>query len=353
MQIRQVRIPAIALALCPVAASALFAAGRARLELVGEDRSSALAFQEWVQVLGKAGVKDVRIRAGDQSAMPGDRPAKVDIAVQGTPQSPLYVVTGIVKSRDELLLPCGVFRRSDAARLARWLDDLAAHGPPDRRPQKSAFGLTAEQFQQVHQQLARPVDFSTRAAARAEVVAKIGRQLQLPLQFDAESARALGDDTVEEELRDLSCGTALACVLRPAGYCLVPRAAGGKLVCAVVQARPALEIWPVGWEPPPDQPPRDVLPILLEFLNVNIQKVPAAQAVEAIGQRLKVPVLLDHNALARHGIDPAKAIVSLPQGRTTYSQALRRLLSQAGLKFEVRLDEAGKPFLWISTVKPV
>jgi hypothetical protein len=33
--------------------------------------------------------------------------------------------------------------------------------------------------------------------------------------------------------------------------------------------------------------------------------------------------------------------------------ALRKLLFQAGLKFEVRLDEAGKPFLWITTVKPV
>jgi len=64
-------------------------------------------------------------------------------------------------------------------------------------------------------------------------------------------------------------------------------------------------------------------------------------------------VLMDQNALARHGIDPSKAMVSIPVGRTTYSIALRKLLFQAGLKFEVRLDESGRPLLWVSTVKPV
>ena len=29
------------------------------------------------------------------------------------------------------------------------------------------------------------------------------------------------------------------------------------------------------------------------------------------------------------------------------------MLGKIGLKFEVRVDEAGKPFLWVSTIKPV
>ena len=48
-----------------------------------------------------------------------------------------------------------------------------------------------------------------------------------------------------------------------------------------------------------------------------------------------------------------KKTVSHPQHRTSYSIALRKMLFQAGLKFEVRVDEAGKPFLWVSSVKPV
>ena len=84
-----------------------------------------------------------------------------------------------------------------------------------------------------------------------------------------------------------------------------------------------------------------------------MQNVSAAAALEAIGTALKTPVLMDHVALARHGIEPAKVTVSHPPSRTTYSLALRKLLFQAKLKFEVRCDEAGTPFLWISTIKPV
>ena len=121
---------------------------------------------------------------------------------------------------------------------------------------------------------------------------------------------------------------------------------------ASMRARPDLaEIWPIGW--PPKKRRVDILPVLFEFLNVDIQNYAAADAVSAIGKRLKTPVLYDHNALARHGIDPAKVRVTLPRSRTTYSLALRNLLFQARLQFEVRLDEAGTPLLWITTVKPM
>ena len=319
-------------------------AGRVQLELVGEGRGAALLFQEWGKTLGKAGIRNVRIR----SSKPSD---KVGIATRGTADSPLYVVTGVIRSRDELQMPSGRFRRSDVARLARWLDDLARHGPEDQRPQKTAFGLTADQFSQVQQDLALSVGFSTKDVTRDRVVAKIAGQLSGPLQIGAASTAALREDKVGEELLSLSSGTSLAYVLRPMGLCLVPREAGGRVQLDVVRARPDLEIWPVGWES--DKPRRDVAPALFEFHNVNVQGVSAAVALEAIAKLLKLPVLIDHNALARHGIEPAKLLVSHPASRTTYGMALRKLLFQAGLKSEVRVDESDKPFLWITTIKPV
>ena len=39
--------------------------GHVRLELIGEARDSGLAFQQWLSVLSKARIKDVRIRAGE------------------------------------------------------------------------------------------------------------------------------------------------------------------------------------------------------------------------------------------------------------------------------------------------
>jgi len=157
---------------------------------------------------------------------------------------------------------------------------------------------------------------------------------------------------VAEELSGLSCGTALACLLRPAGLGLVPCARGRDDVeYRVVAGKKGVDVWPVGW--PPEKPLPQLLPAMYESFNANIQDVPVTTVLEALGKRLKLPFLLDHNALARHGIEPDKKKVNAPQSRTTSNQLLRRTLSQAGLKSEVRLDEAGKPFLWVTTVKPL
>ena len=72
-----------------------------------------------------------------------------------------------------------------------------------------------------------------------------------------------------------------------------------------------------------------------------------ALAGDVLGQ------VLERSGLERSDIDAGKSKVSHPNKRTTYSQALRKLLYQAHLKFEVRYDDAGKPFLWVTTLRPV
>ena len=277
-----------AMMLAPLAPFAS-AAGTVQVELVG-DRSAAGAFQEWSKALGKGGIPDVRIRSGSDDEL------KPSLENTGTPQRPAYRVTGVVLSRDEILLPGGRYGRGDIGRLKQWLDDLAQNGPADQRPAKVAFGLTRSQFEQVGRALSMPLGFTTQGVARNEAVEKIARQLPIPLVFVQGSARDLGDDKVEDELTDLTSGTALAALLRPAGYCLIPRGAGGKLELTVVKSRPELkEIWPIGT--PPDKPAQELLKPLMEFLNVNIENVSAATAAEAIGKRLKAPVLYDRVGL--------------------------------------------------------
>ena len=67
--------------------------------------------------------------------------------------------------------------------------------------------------------------------------------------------------------------------------------------------------------------------------------------------RLKVPLVYDLNAMAMHGIDPAEVEAKVPAKKMTYSQILAKVLLQAKLQYELRVDEADKPFLWITTVK--
>ena len=336
---------ALALLLLPLSNAAAFAPPTAtvQLELVGDMQGSAMIFQEWAQLLGKAGIRNVRLRTADNVE-------NARIETQGTLDNPTYVVTGIVRSRDELQLPGRQFRRSEMAQLAAWLDDLARRGPNAREEKKAPFGLTPVQFDQTRKDLAPPVAFATQGLTCRQMIERIADRQKLRLKLDAATAEALAEEKISEELIDVSCGTALAYVLRSAGYGMQPRAVDGDLTYVAMKLRADAETWPVGW--PSSESPQQTLPALFEFLNVNIQNVSAATALEAIAKRMKTPVLFDYAALAKHDITPAKKMVSLPKNRTTYGLALRKLLFQAGMKFEVRRDDAGTPLLWITSVKP-
>ena len=87
-------------------------------------------------------------------------------------------------------------------------------------------------------------------------------------------------------------------------------------------------------------------PALFESLNVEIDGYTLAEALDAIGPRIKMPLYWDHAALAEHKIDPATM-----QGRTcrarepTTSAILDRVLAQARLAGKLRVDEAGTAVL--------
>lgn len=319
------------------------AQGRVALELVTEERVSVTAQQEWMRRLAQAGITDVRLRV----KQPFDQPS---LENHGTPERPLYAVKGVIASDEVLQLPGRRFSLRELGQLGRWLDDLAQQGPEEKRPQKTAFGLDVVQYQQVHKELAVAVDFATDGRSRQEVIAKIAGQLQFPVRREALTSPG-ADEKVVEDLARLSRGTVLAYVLRPLGLSLVPHAAAGGVEYRVVAAEPEAEIWPVGWKP--ETPERDLTPVMFEFLNVNVQGVAVTEVLKAVSKRGELPVLWDYNALARHGVEPEKTMVSLPKSRTTYSLLLRKTLFQAKLKSEIRVDEGGKPFLWVTTVKPI
>ncbi len=334
---------AVPLFLVVVVCSMARAAARVELEVFLDDRAPLTAAQEWGARLAQAGVAGLQIR-GKQS---GD---VVGIERAGTKASPVYRVVGALDSNNELVLPGARFRLSETGRVAKWLNDLGRLGPPSERPAKVLFGLSARQLALARRELSPALGFSTAGMSAAAVVERIGAKLTSPLELAGGQREALEADKVAEELGELSCGTALAAVLRPAGLCLVPRELNDeRLRYEIVRSRPELEVWPVGW--PLDKPERELVPTMYEFLNANVQGVAIPEVLKAVGGRLKMPVLMDRNAMARHGVEPEKAIIKVPKSRTTYSILLRKALFQARLKHEVRMDEAGTPFLWITTIK--
>jgi hypothetical protein len=325
-----------------VASAALAAEPRVSLELATEPGFSPTDARAWSEMLTAAGFTNVRIRGGAKS----DQPA---LEARGSGASRSFHAVGILTADNQLVLPGGRFRLSDRGRLEGWLAKVQADGEEGVTIRPTKFGLLPRQLVAVHEGLATPVGFSTKGKPPREVARQIADGLTFKFVTDPAGQQTLAaGQEVADELQGLSSGTALAAVLRPLGLVLVPEKHGSELRLRIADGRSAKESWPVGW--PPKGNPRETIPDLFKYLNVEITRTSLREAAAAIADRLKTPLLIDHNALAREGVD-WNSRVDLPKTRTYYYDTLDRLLSQAKLKFEIRVDEAGTPFLWITTLR--
>jgi hypothetical protein len=321
------------------------AAGRIEMDLAADSKSS-LSHQQWSRILTQLKVAGLTIR----SARPGDTPK---IETRGTASQPVYKVTGLINDRSDLIVPGGKFSLANTSALAAWLTKLSEEGPPGAPGSKGSgapFGLDEATLKSVHGQLRTSVDFATSELSTPEAVAQIARKLPLPLTYEPGTEAALrGAGKVRDELQGLSAGTALAALARPAGLALAPRRNKQGAIELVIRKATAGDVWPVGLSAEENR--QIVLPALFESISVEIDENPLPDALAAVCGRLKIPYLVDHNGLAVQGIDFQKAVVSLPDTKLNYSLILRRLLGQVGLNGQLRIDEAGKPFLWITPVR--
>jgi hypothetical protein len=317
---------------------------RVTLEVIAREGLAPTASQQWYQALSKLGIDGLRIRSDDLAGEMG-------VTNQGSQAAPAYKVVGILSADNVLRLPGGAFGPRDTGKLQKWLDELRDAGVEGVTQPRSAFGLLPRQLQAVNDDLMRPLGFSTKGMPAAAAVAQIAKSLRNPLAFEPGATRALAQVKLDDELDKLSRGTALAAIVRPAGLVVRPVQTGGAGVEYRIERPQAGEgVWPIGW--PPKERRSETLPALFEMLNVEIKEIPVSEALAAIEARLKVPLVFDRNALALHGVDPTTAPADVPEKRMSYSQVLRTVLSQAKLTYELRVDEAEKPFLWITTVKP-
>lgn len=341
------RIAAIVVACSLPAARQAGAEARVELNVLTEEGLSPGGVQEWYQILVGLGLADVQFRGATAGQ-------EIDIKTRGTAASPTYQVTGILTARNELVVPGGKFTARDRQRLSAWLKRLEQFGPEVvSSGDKAPFDLAPALLTQARRAVRRPLATPTRGEDFAGVYERLERLLAVPIVATAEAQARLRDaSVVDDELQGLACGTALAALLRPLGLALAPhRARTGELEFLVFRPGETSEIWPIGW--PAEEQRRQLVPKLFEFLNIEVDNVSVAAAVETMRARLSVPLLYDHNALARHGLDPAEAPAKLPAKRTSYSLALQKVLFQARLKLELRTDDAGKPFFWVTSLKPL
>lgn len=314
---------------------------RVELELIMEQGFPPQNAHDWMRAMERVGADGLRIRA----AQLGDG---IGIKNVGSDRSPRYKVYGMLTSDNRMMLQGGVFRMSDIAGIKGYLDTLREEGLDGLLGEKMAFGLTARQLVAVHEDLGKAIRIGTQSNNVEDVIQQLERQLATPLHIDRGARGGLGEGApIKEELRGMTIGTGLAAMLRPLGLVLVPMKDGANVQLIVMDSRDAEEHWPIGW--PLEDAPLQAAPQLFEDLPVEI-RVSLEEALDAIQPLVKIPFVYDQNAMARHGIELSEVEVEA-NGRMSYFRLIKRLLSQTrpSMKAEIRTDEAGKAFLWITT----
>lgn len=313
------------------------------LELLLDDPLAQDQARQWFDALRDVPRVNVRIRSGN----PGERP-RIEPLGDGASRS--YKVVGMLGGRNELIVPGGKFSVRDIAKLTAWIDKVRDGGEESVLAPRLVFGLTEAQLVGTHDKLSKLVEFSTKGLTAAEVSRRIAEGAGIELESDP-AARATAGEPVPDELQGLSTGTALAAALRPAGLVLTLESAPrGGVRYRVRPSREPKEFWPIGW--PTKRNLQQLNPDLFKTLQVEIADTPADQALAAVRERIGVRLLFDHNSILQARIDLAEKRVNLPARRTHYHQILQQILFQSDLKTELREDEAGTLFLWVTTIRP-
>ncbi len=318
---------------------------RVELELATAPGFSPLETQRWYRVLKDLDVDQLNIRSLKATD-------KLETVSEGTATRRTYKVTGVLTADNELHLPGGArFKQRDGSKLAAWLEKLRT--PDTKRSGAGAsLGIDEATLKVLAEALSQPVKFGTREIPLDEVASKLATGLDVSVRMDSAHRRTLsGEAPLDVELRGVATGTALAYTLGLGGLALEPREVGGRPSLAVVTPTTGRGSWPIGM--PADSKRRELAPNLYSFINVEIEKgTKLATALPAIGGKLEIPLLIDHNSLAKAGIDLTKTEVFIPPRRSTLGLILNSVLGQAKLKYELRTDDGGDPFLWITTFRP-
>lgn len=247
------------------------------------------------------------------------------------------------------------FTMSDTAKIRDWVNGLKAYGAQGSPEGQPMWGLSKNQFEPLYQALSPILKTEPQSKALNEAMDQFTARRQYPFRFSAHATEHLEGGQIPEhvtrEYAGLSEGTALAGLLNEFGLGFYPqRTPSSKLELAVVNLSSGQHVWPVGW-PLADDPPK-IAPELFKTGDVELTDEPILDVLQAVGDLIKVPVVIDDYGLKSTGINLQEVKVSHKPKRTVWSAALKHVCFQARCKWELRIDEAGHPLLWVMSAVP-
>jgi len=264
-------------------------------------------------------------------------------------------VIGKLESDGSITVPGKRFKASDGDLLREWISGLKAYGAQGSPKDQPVWGLTRAQFDPLFTALSKPAREELQGDTLDAALKKFHVQEKYPFQFTAAAQKHLSSGklpvSVTQNLNGLTEGTALSVLLNEFGLGYAPqRLPNGKIELAFVPLKEGTNVWPAGWQP--SRPGPDIAPQLFEVAEIELQDEPLAEVLAAVGDLVKLPVLYDHTGLASRNINLAKYPVSHPKKKVPWSLALKRFTFQARCRWELRVDEAGHPFIWTFPEEP-
>lgn len=342
------------------------------MQLSTDRALSPLKVQQWVQVLEPLAIRPLAIGQPDS----GD---KLDVSEERTAAGRHVVIQGRIDARGRLLVPDHAFTLGDRAGIMAWLDELKRFGPRGSPEGKPLWGLSEAEFRRLFDQLSVPLARSFNQTPLPEVLASCeqttgvsiaGAPIALqpanptgepsitpspprplapsPSRSVAPApARPPGGPLVTLPELGLSVGTSLAYVLsqHDLAFRVEPTRDGPPRLVVVPRAA-CPDPWPIGWPTP--KLLSELAPKLMEFTPVELINAPADQVFRAVEEHAGVPFLYDRAALQRRAMDLKDVKVSFTSKSTFWKKVLDRAATEARLDAQLKTDEAGKPFVWIS-----
>ncbi len=322
--------------------------------IMPQEGTAGYIAQQWAQDFGNLGV-DIRFR----QRLLEDKPS---ITEKVTGRWRRVKVLGEMSRDGTLSFPDKKFKPADLRLLREWVEELKTYGAQGAPSGQPAWGLSKSQFESLNRQLSAPAKFKTSIAefslleAIDELLSEEGELTwNLSEQARDELMSALTNSPVLPDVTGMAKGTALAILLKSHGLVFVPQRLPDSSIVLKIEASSKEEKgWPVGWDLETIGLKRlETAPDLFRMKLIKIVDTPLTELASQASTESKVPVLIDRHALASEQIDPDALMINIPEKRTAWAMALGTATTPHRLQSNLKIDEAGKPFVWIDVFVPV
>lgn len=281
---------------------------------------------------------------------PGEETLVEDLDQDG--RLTVHVVCGM-SSDGSLQVGNRKFTMADSKELKLFLEEVilyGAGGPPD---QNSRWGMTDEQLFELTRMLSEPVTSDVEIQSPLVTVESIGLPSAIRMRF-TEAARGIvlrrPPESAPEmmDLKGFSKGTAVAIVLAQYHLGFRPhRIAAGSYEIEIDAGDESANLWPIGWRA--QESSAIILPAYLKSIPVDVEDAAVSSLLDVICSRLEVPAYRSTFALAAEGKDLDELTYTRKNDKVSPSRLLTAIGDKLQLGFDLRVDEAGKIFLWVTT----